>query len=121
EVAAPGGRGALHEVVERLEAELAHPLGLVLVVGDVAHQPFGESLRGLVRVVGLGVVEAEALGVVGADALEGALLVGQLLGGGDGGLCLWGSHGKSSTPPPSLRRLPLALRTCRPAGTPAAS
>jgi hypothetical protein len=34
DVAAPGRQRARHEVLERLEPELAHPLRLVLVLGD---------------------------------------------------------------------------------------
>ena len=65
--------GAL-EVLQSLEPELAHPLGLVLVLGDRLDHLAREALGRLVGVVALGIVEAEALLVVGADVLERVLL-----------------------------------------------
>src|SRR6476619_1277870 len=81
EVAAPRGRRAREEVVQRLETELAHPLGLLLVLRDVLDELPRESLRGLVGVAALRVMEAEALGVVGADVLEPRLLLREDLAG----------------------------------------
>ena len=63
---APGGLLAGEEVVERLEAEVAHPLRLGLELGDLRDDLGVDALGRLVEVV-LGVVEAEALGVVGVD------------------------------------------------------
>ena len=68
EVAAPFRGRARVEVLERLEAEVAHPLRLVLVVGDRFDDLAREALRRLVGVAGLGIVEAELLLVVGVDA-----------------------------------------------------
>ena len=101
EVPAPlGGRPAL-VVLVGLEAEVAHPLRLGLVLGDRLDELPREALRRLVRVAGLGVGEAEALLVVGADVLEAGLGVGQDLGGlGCGGFGRW-LHSRS---PASLRR-----------------
>ena len=61
---APGRHRAGEEVVERLEAELAHPLRLVLELGDLLDELAGQPLGRLEEVV-LGIVEAEALLVVG--------------------------------------------------------
>ena len=57
DVAAPFGQRARQEVLERLEAELAHPLRLVLVLGDRVDELVREATAGLEEVV-LGVVEA---------------------------------------------------------------
>ena len=70
---APRRHRPREEVVERLEAELAHPLRLALELGDLLDELARQALRRLVQVV-LGVVEAVALGVVGVDALQGLLL-----------------------------------------------
>ena len=72
---APRRHRAREEVVERLQAELAHPLRLVLELGDLLDELAGEALRRLVEVV-LGVVEAVALGVVGVDVLRQRLVLG---------------------------------------------
>jgi hypothetical protein len=61
-------------VLERLEPELAHPLGLVLVFRDRLDDLARQALGRLVDVAGLGVVEAELLGVVGADVAQRLLL-----------------------------------------------
>jgi hypothetical protein len=70
---APGRHRPGEEVLERLEAELAHPLRLVLELGDLLDELLRQALRGLVEIV-LGVVEAVLLRVVGVDSLEGFLL-----------------------------------------------
>ncbi len=70
EVAAPFRGRARVEVFERLEAELAHPLRLVLVVGDRFDDLTRESLRRFVGVAGLRVVEAELLLVVGVEPCQ---------------------------------------------------
>jgi hypothetical protein len=77
---APGRLRAAEEVLERLEAELAHPRGLVLELGDLLHERAGEALRRLERVAGLRVVEAELRLVVVVDADQRPLL-GDDLGG----------------------------------------
>ena len=78
QVAAPlRGRAGL-EVLIGLDPEVPHPLRLVLVLGDRLDDLAGETLRGLVGVAGLRVVEAELLLVVGVDAGELALLGGAL-------------------------------------------
>ena len=64
---APGRHRAREEVVERLQAEVAHPLRLVLELGDLLDELARQALGRLEQVV-LGVVEAVALGVVGVDA-----------------------------------------------------
>ena len=81
-----------------LEAEVAHPLRLVLVLGDRLDDLAAEALGRLVGVALLGVVEAELLRVVGVQPLERALLVGELLGrgGGCGGCVGWLVHETSS-------------------------
>src|SRR5207244_13094006 len=48
EVAAPLGCRAGEEVVERLEAEVAHPLRLVLVLGDLLDDLAAQALGRLV-------------------------------------------------------------------------
>ena len=85
---APRRHRAREEVVERLQAEVAHPLRLVLELGDLLDELARQALRRLVQVV-LGVVEAVLLGVVGVDALQ-RLLLGDRLGSGHG-----------ATPPPA--------------------
>jgi hypothetical protein len=70
---APRGHRAGEEVVERLEAEGEHPLGLVLERADLRDELAGQALRRLEEVV-LGIVEAVLLRVVGVDPLEGLLL-----------------------------------------------
>src|SRR4051812_40229817 len=70
---APRRHRAGEEVVERLEAEVAHPLRLALELGDLLDELAREALRRLVEVV-LRVVEAVALGVVGVDVLERLVL-----------------------------------------------
>src|SRR5262249_12995808 len=74
EVPAPRRRPPRLEVLPRLEPELAHPLRLVLVLGDRLDDLAREALRGLVRVARLGIAEAELLRVVGADLLQRLLL-----------------------------------------------
>src|SRR5947209_19354095 len=86
--AAPGGHRAREEVIERLQSEIAHPLRLVLELGDLLDDLAVQALRRLVEVV-LGVVEAEALLVIGVDPLQPALL------GGCG--CLGRRHYSTST------------------------
>ena len=86
---APRRHRAGEEVVERLEAELAHPAGLALELRDLLDELAREALRRLVEVV-LGVVEAVALGVVGVDVLQR-----RALGGGRGDLGR--GHGGQST------------------------
>jgi hypothetical protein len=63
---APRRHGPGEEVVQRLEAELAHPRGLLLHLGDLLDDLAVDALGRLVQVV-LGVVEAVALGVVRAQ------------------------------------------------------
>ena len=77
---APRGHRAREEVLERLQAEVEHPLRLVLELGDLLDELAGQALGRLEEVV-LGVVEAEPLLVVGVDALE-RLLLGDRLGRG---------------------------------------
>ena len=77
---APRRHRAREEVVERLEAELAHPLRLALELGDLLDELARQALRRLVQVV-LGVVEAVALGVVGVDALQRALAARRCVSG----------------------------------------
>src|SRR6476660_365457 len=81
---------ARHEVLERLEPELAHPVGLVLVLGDRGDELGRETPAGLEEVV-LDLVEAVL--VVAANA------------GDDFGLrsgCHWSCRLRRSprTPPP---------------------
>ena len=73
---APRRHRAGEEVLERLQAEVAHPLRLVLELGDLLDELAVDALRRLVEVV-LGVVEAVALGVVGVEVLEAGLFVGE--------------------------------------------
>src|SRR5581483_6713813 len=120
QIAAPRRGRALLEVLERLEAEVAHPLGLGLVVGDVAHDLLREPLGGLVRVAGLRIVEAKALRVVGADLLERLLLLRELLRGKRWDCDLRRCH-EVSLPPASLRHPRRGRRMSRPAGTRGAS
>jgi hypothetical protein len=87
QVAAPLRGGPLEEVLERLQSEVAHPLRLVLVLGDRLDDLPREALRRLVDVARLGIVEAELLLVVGVDAGELALLGGAL-----SGCCLGRGH-----------------------------
>src|SRR3954454_2015233 len=70
---APGRHRAGEEVLERLEAEVAHPLRLALELGDLLDELARQALRRLVEVV-LRVAEAVALGVVGVDVLERLVL-----------------------------------------------
>jgi hypothetical protein len=69
-----------HEVVVGLQAEVEHPLRLVLELRDLLDELAGQPLRRLVQVV-LGVVEAVALRVVGVD-VEQRILLGDDLGCG---------------------------------------
>ena len=69
DVAAPGRQRARVEVVERLVAELAHPVRLVLVARDRVDQLVREPAARLEEVV-LRNVEAVLDRVVGADALD---------------------------------------------------
>src|SRR5437588_2654163 len=70
---APGRHRPRQEVVERLQAEVAHPLRLVLELRDLLDDLPVQALGRLVEIV-LRVVEAGALRVVRVDALERALL-----------------------------------------------
>ena len=74
---APRRHRAREEVLERLQAEVAHPLRLALELGDLLDDLAVDALRRLVEVLVLGVVEAVALGVVGVEVLEAGLLVGE--------------------------------------------
>jgi len=65
-----GRRQPVFEMLQRLEAEVAHPLRLVLVLGDRFDHLAGEALGRLVGVARLGIVEAELLLVVGVDPGE---------------------------------------------------
>ena len=67
EVAAPVRERAREEVVERLEAELPHPLRLVLVLGDRCDELVREPAARLEEVV-LGIVEPVL--VLGLDAAD---------------------------------------------------
>ncbi len=78
---APGGLRLGEEVLERLQAELEHPLGLVLELGDLLHERLREALGGLEGVLLLRVVEPELLFVIGVDA-DQRLLLGDHLGSG---------------------------------------
>jgi hypothetical protein len=69
QVPAPLGQRTGEEVVERLVAELPHPVGLVLVRGDRVDQLVREPAPGLEEVV-LGDVEAVLDLVVGADSSD---------------------------------------------------
>src|SRR5699024_2313258 len=60
QVAAPRRHRLAVEEAQRLEAALAHPLRLVLLVGDVAHDVLRQALLG-VRAVGVVVVPAVAV------------------------------------------------------------
>ncbi len=73
---APGRLRPREEVLERLQAEVAHPLRLGLELGDLLDDLAVDALRRLVQVV-LGVVEAVALVVIGVDLGE-LLVLGQL-------------------------------------------
>src|SRR6478672_1743492 len=75
----PRRHRAREEVVQRLQAEVAHPLRLSLELGDLRHELAREALGRLEQVV-LGVVEAVALGVVGAERAKRGLRGRQLLG-----------------------------------------
>ena len=77
QIGAPLRNGAGEEVVERLEPELAHPLRLVLVLGDVLDELAAEALRRLEDVAGLRIVEAELRLVVLVDVLD-RLALGEL-------------------------------------------
>ena len=90
---APGRHRAGEEVLERLQAEVAHPLRLGLELRDLGHELARQALRRLVQVV-LGVVEAVALGVVGVDPAQRVVL------GEDrrGGVAV---SGVATTPPPT--------------------
>src|SRR5439155_15493654 len=71
QVAAPLREGTREEVVERLVAELAHPVRLVLVLGDRLDNLVGDAASGLEEVV-LGLVRVgEAVLVLVADLLDG--------------------------------------------------
>ncbi len=90
EIGAPLRHRAGEEVVERLQPEVAHPLRLVLVLGDVLDELAAEPLRRLVDVAGLGIVEAELRLVVLVDVLD-RLALGLL--GVEGCGCLgWRVH-----------------------------
>src|SRR4029079_11350338 len=80
---APGGLRLGEEVLERLQAELAHPLRLVLELGDLLHEALREALGRLEGVARLLVVEPELLLVVGIDA-DQRLLLGDHLRCGHG-------------------------------------
>ena len=72
DIAAPGRQRAREEVVERLVAELPHPVRLVLVLGDRLDELVREAAAGLeevvLRLVRIG--EAVLRRVVGADPLD---------------------------------------------------
>src|SRR5205823_10154524 len=89
----PGRLGARLEVVEGLDPEVAHPLGLRFELGDLLHDLLVDPLGRLVEVV-LRVVEAVALGVVGVDASQ-LLIGGQRRHLGRNGL--WSSHYSTSS------------------------
>jgi hypothetical protein len=78
---APGGLRLGQEVLERLQAELEHPLGLVLELGDLLDERLRQALRGLERVLVLRIVEPELLFVISVDA-DQRLLFGDHLGSG---------------------------------------
>ncbi len=67
DVAAPFRKRAREEVVERLEAELPHPVRLVLVLGDRCDELVGEPTARLEEVV-LGIVKPVL--VLGLDAAD---------------------------------------------------
>jgi len=69
EIATPGRHRPGEEVVERVVAELPHPVGLVLVRGDRLDELVRQPLAGLEEVV-LGNVEAVLLLVIGANAFD---------------------------------------------------
>ena len=78
DVAAPGRERARVEVVERGVAELPHPVGLVLVLGDHLDELVREPAARLEEVVlgRVAVVEAVLGRVVGADVADDLVLVG---------------------------------------------
>jgi hypothetical protein len=69
-------------VLERLQAEVAHPLRLVLELGDLLDELLRQTLGRLVEIV-LGVMEAVLLLVVRVDA-DQRLLLGDHLRGSHG-------------------------------------
>src|SRR3954449_7645715 len=76
---APRRHRARQEGLERLQQEVAHPLGLFLELRDLGDELAREALGRLEQVV-LGVMEAVALGVVATERAEGDLLGCELLG-----------------------------------------
>ena len=70
EVAAPGRRRLLPEDLQGLEAEVAHPLRLVLHLRDLADDLARQSLAALERVVLFRVVEPVLVVVLDARNLE---------------------------------------------------
>ena len=67
EIRAPVGHGTGEEVVERLVAELPHPVGLVLVLGDRLDDLVGDASPGLEEVVLRVVGVREPVRIVGAN------------------------------------------------------
>src|SRR4029453_16876596 len=67
DVSAPAREGTRQEVLERLEPELAHPVGLVLVLGDRSDELRREAPAGLEEVVLGSIGCVEAVLVVAAD------------------------------------------------------
>src|SRR5438067_6062441 len=74
QVGPPPRHGPALEVLQGLQPELPHPLGLALEEGDLLHDLLGQALLGLEHVV-IGIVPAEAVAL-------GELLEMFLLGGG---------------------------------------
>ena len=70
QVAAPLRQRAREEVVETLVPELAHPVGLVLVLGDRLDQLVREPATGLEEIVLRLVGVREAVLVLAADSLD---------------------------------------------------
>ena len=70
EIATPLRGRLVLEVLVGLEAELAHPFRLVLVLGNRFDDLAVQSLGGLVGVTLFGVTEAELLFVVGVDPFD---------------------------------------------------
>src|SRR5262249_39068207 len=71
QVAAPAGQRARLEVLERLEAELPHPVRLVLVLGDGFDDLLRQAAAGLEEVV---LWSVESVLVLVADAGDGFCL-----------------------------------------------
>ena len=74
DVAAPGRERPREEVVERLVPELAHPVGLVLVLGDRLDDLVREAPAGLEEVVLRLVGVREAVLVLAANVLDDLVL-----------------------------------------------